>query len=173
MTKQFILETKRLYLRELNADDLDDLCIYMSDPETMSFYPEPYSREMVEKLISKNIERYVEIGCGLWAIILKSEDKLIGDCGITIQDIDGQKEYEIGYHLNKNYLGNGYAAEAAAAVKEYGFDTLNLEKLCSYMAEDHTTSRAVAERNGMIKEKTFNNPRNRNLPTVVYSIRND
>ena len=126
-----------------------------------------------EKLISKNIERYVEIGCGLWAIILKSEDKLIGDCGITIQDIDGQKEYEIGYHLNKNYLGNGYAAEAAAAVKEYGFDTLNLEKLCSYMAEDHTTSRAVAERNGMIIEKTFNNPRNRNFPTVVYSIRND
>lgn len=173
MCNKIILKTERLFLRELNFNDLDDLCVYLSDPETMSHYPEQYSREMVKKFIQNNIDRYSEIGCGLWAIILKSEEKLIGDCGITIQDIDGVDEHEIGYHLNKDYWGNGYATEAAQAVKDYGFDTLNLNKLCSYMAEDHTASRRVAERNRMTLEKTFNNPRNRNLPTVVFSINKD
>lgn len=170
MYNKIIFETERLFLRELNMDDLDDLCSYLSDPETMSYYPEPYSREMVKEFIRKNIERYTEIGCGIWAIILKSEEKLIGDCGITIQDIDGADEYEIGYHLNKDYWGNGYATETAKAVKEYGFNKLGLTKLSSYMADDHKDSKAVAVRNGMILEKTFNNPRNRNLPTVVFSI---
>ncbi len=170
---KIVLETERLYLRELCEDDVDDLCRYLSDKETMGHYPEPYSIETVMEFIQKNVQRYSELGCGLWAIILKSEDKLIGDCGITIQDIDGKKEYEIGYHLNKNYWGYGYATEAAKAVKSYGFNELGLTKICSYMAEDHTASRAVAKRNEMKIEKKFLNPRNRNFPTVVYAIRKE
>ncbi len=47
---------------------------------------------------------------------------------------------------------------------------MGLNKLCSYMAADHWPSRMVADRNGMAVEKIFNNPRNRDLPTVVYTI---
>lgn len=173
MTTKKILETDRLYLRELSENDAHDLFLYLSDPETMSHYPNPYSKEMIEEFIQKNLKHYSEIGCGLWAIILQSENKLIGDCGITIQNIAGKDEYEIGYHLNKHFWGNGYATEAAQAVKEYGFNKLGLTKICSYMAEDHTASRAVAERNGMTLEKKFLNPKNRNFPTVVYSIRKE
>ncbi len=166
----WILETDRLKLREIEKTDLDTFHTILSNPETMSFYPTPYSRSDTQHFIEKNIERYESIGCGLWAIILKSGNRLIGDCGITIQNIDGVDEYEIGYHLHKNYWGNGFATEAAKAVKRYGFNHLNLQKLCSYMAADHLSSRMVAERNGMKLEKTFNNPRNRNFSTVVYSI---
>lgn len=168
----WILETERLHLREIVKEDLDPLYAILSDPETMSYYPAPYSRNDTESFINKNIERYKTIGCGLWAIILKSENKFIGDCGITIQDIDGVDAHEIGYHLHIDYWGNGYATEAAKAVKYYGFNTLKLKKLYSYMAADHLPSRSVAERNGMTIEKTFNNPRNRHLPTIVYSILN-
>ena len=55
-------------------------------------------------------------------------------------------------------------------MKKYGFNTLGMNKLCSYMAADHWPSRMVAERNGMTIEKKFNNPQNRNFQTVVYSI---
>ena len=133
----------------------------------MSFYPATYSKSDTKKFIDKNIKQYESTGVVLWAIIRKLDNKFIGDCGITIQDIDGVDEYEIGYHFHKSYWGKGYATET---VKEYGFDTMGSKKLCSYMAEDHWPSRKVAERNGMTVEKTFNNPRNRNLPTVVYSI---
>lgn len=166
----WILETENLQLREMVQDDFEPLYEFLSDPETMSFYPAPYTKSGVQEYIDKNIDRYLFIGCGLWSIILKSSHKLIGDCGITIQHIDGVDEYEIGYHLNKKYWGNGYATEAAKAVKKYGFNTLGMNKLCSYMAADHWPSRMVAERNGMTIEKKFNNPQNRNFQTVVYSI---
>ncbi len=48
------------------------------------------------------MNRYQSIRCGLWIIILNASQKVIGDCGITIQNIDGIEEHEIGYHLNKN-----------------------------------------------------------------------
>ncbi len=168
----WILETNRLKLREIVQDDFSDLHEILSDSETMSFYPSLYAKTDTQNFIDKNIKWYESIGCGLWAVILKTENNLIGDCGITIQNIDGVDEYEIGYHLNKSYWGKGYATEAAQAVKDYGFNKMGLKKLCSYMAANHWPSRKVAERNGLIVEKTFLNPRNRNLPTLVYSIHN-
>ncbi len=164
-----IIKTNRMILRELDQNDHDALSDILSDPETMSHYPAPFTSDEVTTFIEKNIERYQTINCGLWGCILIETDKLIGDCGITIQNIDGVNEYEIGYHFHKDYWGNGYAIEAAKAVKEYGFNHLGLKKLCSYMAEDHKASRRLAERNNMKIEKTFLNPRNRNFSTVVYT----
>lgn len=167
---RIILKTDRLTLRELDHSDHEALMAILSDKETMSHYPAPYTSEEVTTFIQKNIERYKRINCGLWACELIKTNELIGDCGITIQNIDGVNEYEIGYHFHKEHWGNGYATETATAVKDYGFENLGLTKLCSYMAEDHLASRNVAERNGMKIEKRFLNPRNRNFPTVVYSI---
>ncbi len=168
-----ILITNRLILRELAHDDHQSLKAFLSDADTMSHYPAPYTSNEVSSFIYKNIELYQTINCGLWGCVLQETNQLIGDCGITIQDIDGVNEYEIGYHFHKEHWGNGYAIEAAQAVKEYGFEKLGLTKLCSYMAEDHHASRRVAERNGMQIEKTFLNSRNRNFPTVVYSIKKE
>ena len=94
---------------------------------------------------------------------------MIGNCGITIQHIDGKDEYEIGYHIHKDYWNKGFATEAARSVMEYGFNSLKLEKLCSYMAKDHSASREVAEKIGMTLENIYNNPNNRKFPTTVYS----
>ena len=94
----------------------------------------------------------------------------VGDCGITLQDIDGAKEHEVGYRIGKAKWGRGYAHEAAAAVVQYGFETLGLNRLCSYMASDHLQSRRVAEKLGMLLEKEYRNPGNRNYLTCVYAI---
>jgi len=58
---------------------------------------------------------------GLWGVILKAEVRFIGDCGITIQNIDGEELPEIGYHIHQNYCKKGYGSEAAKACLEYGF----------------------------------------------------
>lgn len=135
----------------------------------MTFYPKPYTKTEVEKLIHKCIKLYESDKIGFVGVFLKKTKKLIGNCGITIQNIDGVDEYEIGYHIHIDFWNKGFATEAARSVMEYGFNYLKLEKLCSYMAEDHSASRKVAEKIGMTLEKIYNNPNNRKFPTTVYS----
>ena len=167
-----MIETDRLFLRPFQESDFEDLKSVWGNRETMSFYPEPYSDERIREGISKQINTFEKHGYGLFAVLDKNTGAFLGDCGITIQDIDGVEEYEIGYHIKKEHWGLGYAPEAARAVKRYGFETLKLRKLSSYMESAHKQSRKVAEKIGMKLEKEYLNPNNRNLPTTVYSIKN-
>src|SRR5215469_17940546 len=108
-----ILETSRLILREFTPDDADALALVVSDPETMRFYPAPFDRDGVEQWIARNLRRYAEHGHGLWAMVLKSSGEMIGDCGLTVQNVDGVNEIEVGYHVRRDLWGRGLATEAA------------------------------------------------------------
>jgi ribosomal-protein-alanine N-acetyltransferase len=165
-----ILETSRLILREFCSDDADALARVLSDPETMRFYPAPYDRAGVENWIARNLRRYADDGHGLWAMILKATGELIGDCGLTVQDVDGSNEIEIGYHVRRDLWGQGLATEAARACRDYGFARLPVERLISLIRPENLSSRRVAEKNGMTiwKEVT-----RQNLPHLVYAIRRD
>lgn len=149
-----ILQTERLILRELTMDDLSDLYEILSDAETMKHYPRPKTLEESKMWIQKNIDRYENDGFGLWAIELKETNRFIGECGITMQNIDGERLPEIGYHINKKFTKKGYATEAAKACRNYGFDQLNFNEMYSYMKYTNLSSSRVAEKNGMsfIKE---------------------
>ena len=109
-----MIETERLLLREMDFDDFDALFDIFSDAETMSHYPSPFDEEKVRSWINWNIKNYRKYGFGLWAVVLKECGKVIGDCGVTMQNIDGEMLPEIGYHINKNYSRRGYGCEAAA-----------------------------------------------------------
>ncbi|HEY9657554.1 MAG TPA: GNAT family N-acetyltransferase, partial [Allocoleopsis sp.] len=87
-----LLETKRLLLREMTLQDVDELLAVFSDPEAMQFYPKPFDRPMTQAWIERNIQRYAQDGFGLWAVILKESGKLIGDCGLVMQEVDGEAE---------------------------------------------------------------------------------
>ena len=71
----------------------------MSDKETMVHYPKPFDEEKVRSWIQWNLENYAKYGFGLWAVVLKKTGEMIGDCGVTIQNIDGELLPEIGYHI--------------------------------------------------------------------------
>jgi [ribosomal protein S5]-alanine N-acetyltransferase len=163
-----VLETKRLTLREMNLDDIDDLLGVLSDPESMRFYPKPLDRPMTQMWIERNIQRYSQHGFGLWAIILKESGQLIGDCGLVVQEVDGVEEIEIGYHMRRDLWGQGLATEAAQACREYGFGQLGFDKLVSLINPANMASRRVAEKNGMkiIKEMAW-----RDKPTCIYAVK--
>ena len=116
-----LIETERLLLREYTMDDFDALFEIMSDEETMKHYPSPFDKERTRGWITWNIENYSKYGFGLWAVVLKETNEFIGDCGITIQDIDGELLPEIGYHIHKKYWRRGYGKEAARAVRDWVF----------------------------------------------------
>jgi [ribosomal protein S5]-alanine N-acetyltransferase len=164
----FTLETSRLLLREFEPADAADLAKIVSDPETMRFYPHPYDRAGVEEWIARNRRRYKDDGVGLWAMDSKTTGKLVGDCGIILQEVDGEKLYEIGYHLRRDHWGHGLATEAAVACRDWAFANLNADRLISLIRPANLPSRRVAERVGMSfwKEVTWSG-----LSHCVYSIR--
>lgn len=148
-----VIETDRLLLRQLKEEDIPGLHLIFSDPETMRYYPSPFSYEKTQNWVKRNQERYKKDGYGLWAVCLKGNNELIGDCGLVKQKIDDNTEIEIGYHINKKYWCNGFGSEAAMACKEYGFNKLGLKKLISIIDPINVPSIRVAEKNGFIKEK--------------------
>jgi [ribosomal protein S5]-alanine N-acetyltransferase len=148
-TMATILETPRLILREFVPEDGDALARILSDPQTMRYYPAPFDRAGVEGWIARNQRRYAADGHGLWAMELKSIGEMIGDCGVTLQEVDGERLSEIGYHLRRDLWGRGYATEAARACRDYGFAQLKMDFLISLIRPENQPSCRVAQRNGM------------------------
>jgi ribosomal-protein-alanine N-acetyltransferase len=144
-----ILETERLLLRHLTPDDLDDLAALYADPVVMRFWPRPYTREEARERIDRAIRSYSEVGHDLYATVYKPEDRFIGRCGLLRQVIDGAAELEVAYMLAKEYWGRGLATEAARALRDYAFRTLDPPRLISLIDPGNIASQRVAEKNGM------------------------
>ena len=91
------METRRLFLREMTIDDFEALYAVLADSDIMQHYPYTFDEMRVRNWISKNIERYRVFGFGLWAVCLKENGEMIGDCGLSMQSINGTILPEIGY----------------------------------------------------------------------------
>jgi RimJ/RimL family protein N-acetyltransferase len=163
-----IIETERLYLRELVIEDKAELMKVLSDAESMQYYPNPFSEEKVENWIQWNIENYINYKHGLWAVILKEGEVFLGDCGITMQNIEGELVPEIGFHIIKNYCNKGYATEAALACKEYAFEVLNYPEVYSYSTLRNIPSQIVAKKIGMKVYKYFEKNGEKQVVQVAY-----
>jgi [ribosomal protein S5]-alanine N-acetyltransferase len=108
-----ILETARLRLRQFVPQDADALLAVLGDPVAMQYYPAALDRKGAEEWIERNRERYQREGYGLWAMLLRDTNEVIGDCGCFLRDVVGRDEIEIGYHVRRDLWGNGYATEAS------------------------------------------------------------
>lgn len=137
-----ITETERLFLRELTKDDFSALYFgRFGYNATLSIY---ICKTRVMNWIDKSIERYNIFGFGLWAVCLKDNGEMIGDCGLTMQIINNQIKPEIGYHFRKDMQHKGYAKEASIAVRDWTFINTPFNTVYSYMKKDNIASAAVA-----------------------------
>ena len=160
-----MIETERLILRNYSLSDFDSLFEIMSDPETMQHYPAPFDAERTRNWITWNLDNYEKYGFGLWAVVLKETGEFIGDCGITLQNIDGEILPEIGYHIHKKYWRRGFGKEAARAVRDWGFRNTEYDIFYSYMKYTNVGSYSTALANGMKKVKEYPDPKN----TISYA----
>ncbi|MEE3352224.1 MAG: GNAT family N-acetyltransferase [Saccharofermentanaceae bacterium] len=156
-----ILETERLFLRKMTMGDFDALYAVLSDPEIMQHYPYSFDEERVRSWIERNMDRYKDDGFGLWAVCLKDTGEMIGDCGLTLQNIDGQMLPEIGYHIRKDQQRKGYAKEAAMAVRDWAFGNTEYPALYSYCKYTNVGSFKTAESIGMHFEKEYEDEANK------------
>jgi len=164
--------TERLVLRELEPMDLAALYKVLADRDIMKHYPYTFDEERVKRWIAKNIERYSVFGFGLWAVCLKESGELIGDCGLTMQMIGGSILPEIGYHIRGNMQRNGYAKEAAKAVRDWTFANTPFEKVYSYMSADNIPSQKTAMAYGAHFEKEYQDENGERIQVYVMQKEN-
>ena len=170
--QDWILETERLYLRKLKPSDYESLCKIMQDPTVMMAYEHAFSEAEVKDWLLRQFYRYETHDCGLWAVILKSTDEMIGQCGITLQKWGERDVHEIGYLFQKAYWHQGYATEAAIGCKKYAFDIMGLDEIISIIRDNNIASQNVAIRNGMtIVDQFVKHYQNIDMPHYVFLAR--
>lgn len=170
------LETERLYMREMTYSDYPALCKILQDEEVMYAYEGAFDDNGVYDWLERQICRYrnYEHRYGLWAVILKEDGEMIGQCGITKQDCDGKNVLEIGYLFQKAYWHKGYATEAAVACKKYAFNNLNVDEIYSIIRDDNVASQNVAKRNGMTPKGMFTKHyRGVEMPHIIFSVKKE
>ncbi|HXL94779.1 MAG TPA: GNAT family N-acetyltransferase [Streptosporangiaceae bacterium] len=148
-----IQTTSRLVLREMTDSDLDDMAALLGDEQVMRHYPRPKTRDEAQGWIDWNQRLYREHGFGLWLVTLAETGEFVGDCGLTVQQVDGATEIEVGYHVRSDLQGRGYATEAAAAARDFARDTLGLHRLIAIIKPENTPSQRVAAKIGLQLEK--------------------
>lgn len=169
-----IFETTRLLLREMTQDDYPALSAIIQDEQTMYAYEGAFSDKETQSWLNRQLERYQSDGFGLWAVVQKENGQMIGQAGITWQDVEGEHVPEIGYLFNHGYWHNGYAIEAAAACKKYAFETLGFDEIYSIVRDTNIASINVAIRNGMLIRKHFiKHYRSVDMPHFVFSTKAD
>lgn len=150
-----ILETERLYLREMTENDLENLSTLLKDKRVMYAYEHDFDMDDIKEWLYRQMRRYQKDNFGLWAIILKETKEFIGQGGLTLQKCEGEEVLEIGYLLKYDYWHKGYALETVKGCKKYAFDNLKAESVYSIIKHDNISSQRVAENLGMTKVKEF------------------
>ena len=141
-----ILETDRLRFREFRVDDAEALYDVFADPYARRFYPQMADPAKIDDWISWNLRVYKAFGFGLWVIEPKDAPRLIGDCGLTYQEVEGEQFPEIGWHVHAAERGKGYATEAARAVLTFALEDQGFDFVCSKVDPANTASCTVAGR---------------------------
>lgn len=159
--------TPRLILREMTDVDLDDMAELLGDESVMRYYPRPMTRSEARVWIARNQRRYRDDGFGLWIMSMRDSGESVGDCGLTIQHVDGMEELEIGYHVRTSMQGQGYATEAAAAVRDFARDVLGSRRLIAIINPLNVPSQRVAAKIGLKMEKRAVAPNG--MPAVIYA----
>ncbi len=165
------LQTKRLMLRELTAEDVDNLRTILQDADVMYAWEAPFTDEEVKNWLAENLRRYQADGFSFWAVESKKDGEFIGVCGPLIETINGVRHMGIAYIFAKACWGNGYAAEAAAACVNYAFNVLGAKEVIAEIRPENKKSRRVAERLGMqIKSSFVKIYKGKELPHLIYAL---
>ena len=147
----FPLVTDRLLLRQVHILDSEPMYRLFGDAEVMRFSEGVQTKEWVDAWLQTCLERYYRTwGFGPYAVVEKQSRDVIGYCGLFyFPDVNGRPEVEIGYRLARFAWGQGYATEAAGAVRDFAFATLAMKRLIAMIDPSNLASIRVAEKIGM------------------------
>ncbi|HWT27313.1 MAG TPA: GNAT family protein [Mobilitalea sp.] len=158
------IETSRLLLRQItnSASDGRDSLEFINDYSVYRFwglYDEandtngkhrPKKKIKIDYHYKATMKEY-KAGTELtWLMVLKETGKVIGE--IVLYDFRLKKQADIGYRINKNYWGQGFAPEAGQAIVKIAFELLDLSRLQIRCFSNNAGSIRVAQKLGFTQE---------------------
>lgn len=151
---KFYIETERLILRDILPTDEEAFFEMDSKPEVHKYLGNKPATNILQirEMIENISQQYIDNGIGRWAVIEKKSGKFIGWSGLKlIKEYENNhiNFYDVGYRLNINYWGKGYATESAKAALAYGFNELKLSDIYGIANVDNKASRHALEKCGL------------------------
>jgi len=142
------LETPRLTLRAFRDEDVDPLFAIQGDRDAMRYtYAAPSRRDCAHRLHTFAALAST-LGFAPWTAVLRTEARVIGWGGLSIDPFDPGWGIEVSYFLHPAYWGRGYATELVRASLQYGFATLALPAIGAFVRRDNVASVQVLEKCG-------------------------
>ncbi|SEC65754.1 Protein N-acetyltransferase, RimJ/RimL family [Nocardioides exalbidus] len=132
--------------------DLDDMTAVLAAPDPVPFDRPQRGRDDAIRWIEWQQRNYAEHDFGLW-VVETHAGEFVGDCGLTVQDVEGTPHVEVGYHVVPGLRGRGYATEAARAVRDCAA-AHGVDHLVALIRPENTPSQGVARHLGMEVERT-------------------
>ena len=149
-----VLETARLLVRETTVADVDEFYRIYYDPEIVVYMEGLFENPEDEKRYQKDyIEKvYGFMGFGVWTVIRKSDNRIIGRAGYSVRQ--GFEDPEIGFLVGKEFQKQGYAHEVCSAILDYGRDVLQFRHVQALVKAENTVSIHLCERLGFVRDKS-------------------
>lgn len=150
-----ILETDRLYIRETMLEDIDRFYEIYDDPKVTSFMEPLFSRDeeiAYQQNYIKNV--YGLLGIGLWTVIRKADDIIIGRMGIEYTTEEGC--VELGFMVEAGSRRQGYAYEACTAIIDYARTLPGVDRVTARVRQDNTVSQNLCRKLNMTPGKELN-----------------
>ena len=171
-----LLESERLYLRDVTPEDVNEVFAMRSDPVTMKYIPRPLAQTKQDALdhitlIEKGRLANESIN---WGITLKGDGKLIGMICLLRMQLKNFRT-EIGYILHPDFHGKGIMDESIKIVIQYAFDTLKFHSIEAVIDPQNAASEKVLLKNNFVKEahlKEYEYYDGKFLDSVIYSLIN-
>lgn len=170
-----VIETERLYFRELLESDAYSILELDADPAVHQYLGNHPIKEISEARNSIQFIRrqYVDNGVGRLAIIEKETDDLVGWGGFKLitDVVNGHQNYhDLGYRFIKRFWGKGYATESSKAAVEFGINKLELAKIYAIADINNMQSKKVLEKCGFICKALFDYD---GTPHHWFELKND
>ena len=142
------MQTPRLLLRRLSADDLADVTRMHCDPRVMATLGGVRTPEQSADWLSRHMEHWRQHGFGLWFVRERQTGRFAGRGGLHHVTIDGLDEVEVGYSFLSEFWGQGLATELARKSVRVAFTMLDLPELVCFTLTTNKASQRVMEKAG-------------------------
>lgn len=161
-----LIETERLAICQPTEADTTPLANLWSDPSVTTFLGGPRDFDEVRANLLAGLTDPPPID--LWPVVEKSIGQVIGHCGLVPKEVDGRDEVELVYVIAADHWGHGFGTEAAIAIRDYAFHSLEIERLIALIDPANAASERVATKLGMRLERDTVRPSGKTLR--LYSI---
>lgn len=149
-----VIETERLLLRKLAADDAEFIVELLNQQSFLRYIGDKEVRtnaDAVRYIQNGPVASYERFGFGLYLVELKETGTSIGICGLLKRD--SLPDVDVGFAFLPNFWSQGYAFESASAVMTYGREVLGLRRIVAITSLDNDASIRLLEKIGLRFER--------------------